>query len=787
MNTIQENEPLRFKRSVRAVVEFIYRSGDITQGGGVLSDRNAMQAGSKIHRKLQKRHRAGYRAEVALAQEFSLDGCILTIEGRADGIEVSEDGVIIEEIKGIYRNLIELEAPVPVHLAQAKLYAAMYLRTHPKLQSIDVRMTYCNLETEELRDFPEHYERNALLDWLLELIQAYGKWIQWKADWMRKRNASIQGLEFPFPYRPGQKELVTGIYRTLFSGKELFVQAPTGVGKTMSAVFPAVHSLGQGLFETIFYLTAKTISRTVAEEAVALLHEKNVCLFALTLTAKEKICVQEECICDPEYCPRAKGHYDRISDALFDFISKGSGTRKELLDAAERYQVCPYALQMDAAAFVDMIICDYNYLFDPTAGLGGEFSETPGKHLLLIDEAHNLVDRGRGMFSAELSLELVSHLYRALKGRSVSLMRALGKCKRVLEDYKSEGSVGVRKEVTSLLIALMNLENKLEQHLAEPAFLVKEGELKERILQFYFQIHFFLEIASRLDEHYLIFEEVQGETEYRIELFCIDPSKNLQAALDAAGASIFFSATLLPISYYTSQLTTDAEAYRMYIPSPFASEHRLLLIGTDVSSRYKDRGSRTFEKIANYIQTVISAKRGNYIVFFPSYALMQSVAERMPQEGLLIQTQEMGEDAREDFLQQFTQAAKEQGAILAFCVMGGIFSEGIDLKEDALIGTIIVGTGLPGVDRRRELLREYYGAHGKDGFDFAYRYPGMNKVLQAAGRVIRTEKDRGIILLLDDRFAEPENRSLFPREWDSLHYVTSETVGGELERFWKKS
>lgn len=773
--------------SVRNLVEFLLRSGSIDKRRGGLADREAMQLGSKLHRKIQGRMGAAYQPEVPLKYTEECDGYTLCIEGRADGICTEKGETLIDEIKGIYRDVNLLKEPVPVHLAQAKCYAYIYGSQNGK-PSLKVQMTYCNLETEEIRQFCQTYSMEELETWFGELVEEYKKWCDFQTAWRRKRNASIKKLEFPFPYREGQKELAAGVYRTIYHKKKLFIQAPTGVGKTLSTVFPAVKAVGEGLGEKIFYLTAKTITRTAAQKAFALLEKQGLYYKAITLTAKERICPMEATDCNPDACPYADGHFDRVNEAVYEMVTQGNSySREDLLRQSEKWQVCPFELSLDVSVWMDAVICDYNYVFDPTARLKRFFGEgTKGDYLFLIDEAHNLVERGREMYSATLVKEDFLQVKRAVKGQHRKMERLLGKCNQVMLEWKREcETYQLVDQVSNLILPLMNLSGAMEDYLEEN----QDGQHRELVLDLYFAVRSFLDISERLDEHYVIYTEHRPEGKFVVKLFCVDPSANLCECMERGNSTILFSATLLPIGYYTSLLSTGQDDYRMYARSPFDPGHKLLLIGGDVSSRYARRGETEYRKIAAYILKTVQARQGNYMVFFPSYRMMEDVAEYVKEglgQGWRIRMQDGGmtEQEREEFLEDFREDNEE--GLLGFCVMGGIFAEGIDLKRNRLIGAILVGTGLPQICNEREILKRYYDAKGQDGFAYAYQYPGMNKVLQSAGRVIRTGEDRGVILLLDERFLQSRYCRMFPREWADYAPCTLESIEQKLGAFWER-
>lgn len=772
--------------SVRSLVEFILREGDIDNRVSGSMEKDAMLLGGKIHRKIQSRMGTNYTAEVPLKIQMPCDGFVLQIEGRADGVLKDDGKVLIDEIKGILRSLEHLEAPVPVHLAQAKCYAYIYA-VQNSLKCIDVQMTYCQMETEEIRRFCQEFEFQELQTWFQDLVTQYEKWAKFEIEWRNVRNDSIRQIEFPFPYREGQRDLVVSVYRTILRKKKLFIQAPTGVGKTMATVFPAVRAVGEGLGEKIFYLTAKTITRTVAEQAFSLLKEKGLLYKTITLTAKEKICFCEEAECNPDACPYAKGHFDRVNDAVFDLIThSGDWSREVLEEQAKKHMVCPFEMSLDVSNWADAVICDYNYAFDPQAHLKRFFSESgKGEYLFLIDEAHNLVERGREMYSASLYKEDLLEVRKMVKAEDPKLAKGLSECNQQFLELKRECEhYQILKSVSHIALKLMNVLSKLEDYLEE----CKDAEKKKRVLDFYFAVRSFLNVHDIMDENYVIFSEMMEDGRFQIKLFCVNPAVNLQNYLEQGNSTIFFSATLLPVHYYKKLLSVEKDDYAVYAHSSFPQENKFLFIGTDVSTRYTRRGESTYQRFARYIAVMAEQKKGNYMAFFPSYRFLEEVhtcfLECVDHEvDSICQVSYMDEEQREEFLEEFEQ--EREKSLVAFCVMGGIFSEGIDLTDDKLIGAVIAGTGLPQVCTEREILKQYFNAADMDGFDYAYLYPGMNKVLQSAGRVIRTESDRGVILLLDDRFRAMRYREVFPREWQQYQLGSVKNLEQEIRTFWE--
>lgn len=751
---------------------------------------------------IQRRMGPEYQAEVGLKYVYNAGEYEIIVEGRADGI-ITESQVTIDEIKGVFRDIKKMKDAVPVHVAQAKCYAYIYAAQNG-LKSIRVRMTYCHMETEEIRYFHYDYTWQELQEWFGEVMEQYRKWADYHFAWQKMRQESIKALEFPYPYREGQKELASYVYRTIYHKRKLFIEAPTGVGKTISTVFPAVKAMGEELCGKIFYLTAKTITRTVADHTFALLREHGLKLKSVILTAKDKICFMEETECNPEHCPYAKGHYDRVNDAMYDMLThEDVYSREKIEEYAQRHRVCPFEMCLDMSLFADAVICDYNYVFDPHVYLRRFFAEgIKGDYIFLIDEAHNLVERGRDMYSAALRKEDFLELKRKVRAYDERIAKNLDRCNKELLALKREcENYKVEEYIDPFVRTLTRLSTAIDDYLEDH----EDSPVRSDILEFYFEVSHFLEMYELLDENYVTYSEMESDGSFILKLFCVNPAKNLRECMQRGRSTILFSATLLPIGYYKTLLGADEGDYEVYAKSVFHPEKMGLYIGSDVTSRYARRGDEEYYRIASYIHEVVRQRHGNYMLFFPSHAFLRNVYEIYmhyfnAEETVecIVQEDYMNEQAREAFLHRFTGnedcdlnaliqmeiEVEEDKSLLGFCVMGGIFSEGIDLKSDSLIGAVIIGTGLPQVCNERELLKNYFDGWGENGFDYAYRYPGMNKVLQAAGRVIRTVEDFGIVTLLDDRFLSPAYQRLFPREWKNYEIVTVDRIGRRIERFW---
>lgn len=785
--------------SVRGLIEFIMRSGDLDNRRSSMSTEDAMAEGSRIHRMIQKRQGSSYRAEVPLSYIFKTEDYNLVIEGRADGI-IDEPDMIptIDEIKGTYKDLEKLKKPMPLHLEQAQCYAYMYADLEEK-SFMKVQMTYCNLDTEEIKYFTFDYTFEELKEWFTNLVLEYKKWTDFVHNWKMLRQETIKKMQFPFMYREGQRELVTGVYQTIYHQKKLFIEAPTGVGKTISTVFPALKAIGESRADKLFYLTAKTITRTVADDTLELLREGGLRLKSVILTAKEKVCFCDKTECNPIACPYAKGHFDRINGAIFELISNEDRfSREKVEEYAKKYTVCPFEMSLDLSLFSDAVICDYNYLFDPHAYLKRFFSQGVGKdYIFLIDEAHNLVERGREMYSAVLVKEDFMALKKQIKTIDSILEKRLEKCNKILLGYKREcASYRIEEDIDVFIGALQSVSSRMEKFLEDhdenDHFVA--ADVREAVLNFYFEVSHFLMVYELVDDKYVIYSYFFENGSFALKLFCMDPSTNLKLSMAKGKSSILFSATFLPIQYYKNLLGGDETDYEMYAKSIFDPNRKALFISRDATTKYTKRTKEGYEKIAAYIHEIVKNRQGNYMVFFPSYAFMKKVYEvyeatcmDTSMEECILQGESMNEEEREEFIGRFSEeSGRSERMLIGFCIMGGIFGEGIDLKNDSLIGAIIVGTGLPQVCFERDILMNYFNDAGNNGFDYAYRYPGMNKVLQAAGRVIRTVEDVGIVALIDDRFLENSYQKMFPREWEQYEVVEVESVAKRVEKFWNE-
>ena len=771
------------KIAVRDIVAHVLRTGDLAFE--FLSSTRPADA-IRIHQKLQQSRPENYTAEVAVSHQIETEMFILTVGGRIDGVYIEPDRVLIEEIKTTTRNLEHyLKYKDPLHWGQVKCYAYLYAREHD-LSEISTQLTYYQVDTAKIRKFEQQFTIIELESFFQSLISGYLRWAQTLVKWDQLRDESIRSLKFPFGnYRPGQRDMAVGVYRTVKNGGQLLAQAATGIGKTMAVIFPTVKAIAEGLNTKIFYLTARTTGKIAAEKALDALRKKQLKIKSLTITAKDKICFNSESACNPEECEFARGYFDRINEALDDMFDQDAFTRSAIELVAKGHQVCPFEFSLELSNWADCIICDYNYTFDPRVYLRRFFQEKNNDYTLLIDEAHNLVDRSREMYSADIFKQQMLDVRRAVRNEIPRIYKILGKVNAwlVKERKKCEESGQARheKQPPNELFPILGeflgvTERWLSRNIKAP--------FREELLDLFFVVSGFLRVAEKYDDNYAtIYEKLKKDL--KLKLFCINPSSQLENALKRCRAAIFFSATMTPMSYFKKILGCSEDAAGLSIPSPFPGENLNLFISDRISTLYRNREKTRWE-VSQAIYTLINQKKGNYLIFFPSYEYMMMVYEffnsQHPASDILIQTPGMSESQRHDFLNRYRHASSN--SLVGFAVMGGVFGEGIDLVGDRLSGAVVVGVGLPGISLEKELIKDYFTHSHNAGFEYAYQYPGITRVLQAAGRVIRTENDRGVVLLIDQRYATHRYRSLFPFEWQPIKVQDQEQFAEKLQKFW---
>ena len=781
--------------SVRELIEFVLKKGSINQkdAGSV----HTALEGSRIHRLLQKElertYGANYKSEVSFKFDVELAGEMVRIEGRADGLVSDKDVPMIDEIKTSEPAFTDLaEDKKELYWAQVKMYGYFYLIQN-ELNDIDLQVTYYQTTNEQITREVQRFTLKELSDFFQSVIQEYEKWLIFAQNWLNIRQQSIQNLSFPFnAFRAGQRELSIAVFQTVKEQKKLYAEAPTGTGKTISTLFPTIKLLGelseQERFERIFYLTAKTITRTVAQESMKLLKESGLRMKSITITAKDKICMMDEVQCTPEHCPFANRYYERRNPALWELLDENDAiTRETLVATAEKHTVCPFELSLDASLWCDVIIGDYNYLFDPRVALERFFAEEKTNSVFLIDEAHNLIERAKSMYTEKLSYNAIKDMEKIFENEKkiIKPLQNIAKVFQVFDEYITSLGKNFHAQEAfpdqlhhPLLSFVAHIREWLASHQEHPEI--------ENVLQFYFQVFSFLRISEYYDHHFKITIK-RTENDLLLTENCLDPSNILEKKLSKGKGSILFSASFTPLEYYKEMLGGQEWDYQYIVPSPFDKKRQKVIIDAHISTIYRNR-EKSIPEVAHTLKTFIESKKGNYFFFFPSYKYLDDVylvfEKENPGIKIFVQENRMTEEEREKFLANFQENNMQTN--VAFCVMGGIFSEGIDLKGKRLIGTAIVSVALPQMNEEVALLKDYYDETKGNGFLYAYQIPGMNKVIQAAGRVIRTEEDKGVVLLLDERFARKEEQKLLPAHWFPHEVVYSqEQLKSSLEVFWK--
>ena len=769
--------------SVHQLVDFLLRSGDIDNR---VFNRSSMNEGSRLHSEYQGKQSSNYMAEYPLAVNINVDGIDILLEGRADGIIKRNDGYVIDEIKTTVEDLkVFHDNNLEWHLGQAKCYAYMFAKLND-LEYMSVKLTYIR-QGKEKEQFIDSYYFNylELEQFVLDLINDYLEFYNIIFQKINARNESIKALEFPFKnYRKGQRELAKYAYAVTKKGKKLFVEAPTGIGKTISTVFPFIKALNDDEKSKIFYLTAKTSGKEAAHQAVKILKENGLSLSDIIITAKDKICFCKGKACNPDECPYTKQYYDKIQTVLrYSLLNYDDFDLSLITQIAYENQICPFEFELDLSLFMDMIICDYNYLFDPISYMKRYFDEDASHYLALIDEAHNLVDRSRDMYSASLSYSSFKEARKSVRHSKLHKLKlALSKMNKMFKEYldSDDGNHIVEsfydytyKTISSFITTMQDI-NKNDNK-----------EMSKELLDFYLDTNRFARMLELVNDSYLLYFNKEKE-DVTLNATCLDASKFIKGCLDAIKASVIFSATLSPLDYYVNVLGGNEKDAQLVLPSPFPSSNLKIIIAPNVSVRYKKRET-SYQKVADYIKSFVKNKVGNYFIFLPSYEYLHNLMPYIDIKDALIyeQDQEMSDEEKEAFLFNFKPNPTETS--LAFVVVGGAFGEGIDLVSDRLIGAVIVGIGMPRINFVSDQIANYYNNNGLSGYDYAYLNPGMNKIMQALGRVIRSEEDKGAVLLIDERYLNNEYRDLFKVEWREYEVALNpEEVSDICKTFFKE-
>ncbi|PKK93895.1 MAG: ATP-dependent DNA helicase [Tenericutes bacterium HGW-Tenericutes-6] len=772
-----------FHISVGELVSFLYASGDLSTE---TFQNVSLLEGTKAHQYLQSLYKSNDESEIPIKDLIMIDDTLsLELSGRIDGLLMMDETLVMEEIKSTRKPIFDdLFTPNLEHVAQLKMYAYMYMKKH-HLTDIKTRLTYIELSTYQTRSFYEIYDIDLLKPFYDTSINLYLDWLYKLAHHIQEKKETLETLVFPFdPYRRGQRTFMTAVYQTMMDQDILYAIAPTGIGKTMAALFSSLKSLHEDE-QKIFYLTAKTQGKKVAIDTMDILHEAGLKSKTLELTSRDTICFQEKRECDPNKCPFAKGFFDRLKDAMMDIFEHETLMKRETVELyARKHMVCPFEFSLYVSYFVDVIICDYNYVFDPRAHLIRYFEDTTYKPLLLIDESHNLIQRSRDMYSSTLKTSDLITLRRQASKLKPSIRNAVKKVLDAFMNYEEKlgglETLHFKTMDDDFMDSLLYLLKKIEKAIKETPNYPKKHEVMEG----YLSILGFTRLYEYYNDAYVTIVESKDDDIY-VTMQCLDASMYLYDIMkQKAYGTVLFSATLYPTPYYQT-LLTKGQGETLKIRSPFNPDHLKLVVMDHISTRYQDRLS-SIPFVIDVIKSVIEAKKGNYIVFFPSYQYLNQIYDALPQalkEVVMIQERDMSHITRNETLKSFENINQNT---LAFFVMGGMFAEGIDYVGDMLHGVICVGVGLPQLSYMNQLLKDYYELKFNQGFDYAYTYPGMNKVIQAVGRVIRRDEDRGIAILIDDRFNTGTYKKLFPIEWKKPEVIRDkDKLSQALIKFWK--
>ena len=764
---------MKLSLSVHQLVDFLLREGDIDSR---IFSRSTMSEGSEIHSRYQAMQSSAYLSEYPLKTTLVVEEVEVSIEGRADGIiKNGPSDYIIDEIKSTVAPLDEFyESNKGWHLGQAKVYGYMFLKEQ-HFDNIGIRLTYIRQGEEsdkKIYDFSFSYLE--LEQFVIDLVSEYLEFYRLIDSLREKRNSYIKEIPFPFEKsRKGQQKLSKYCYGIAVKGGKLFVEAPTGIGKTVSTLFPYVKSLPLDDEAKIFYLTAKSSGKEAAEKCMDIIDDKKGTISYLNITAKEKICLCKGKACNPDECPYTKGYYSKIANVIkYSLLTYHKFDYRTILNIAEEFTVCPFELELDLSNFIDVIICDYNYIFDPVSNLKRYMDESREHYLLLVDEAHNLVDRSRSMYSETIKEEDFNKVKKSLRKKPLKRLKAnfakLSKRFNSLKEECQEEYTVIESvddltfRILSRFIEIMNDVNKSESK-----------EITPELQDFFFNVNRFLRIYELVNDAFVLYIQ-NNDGLISINISCLDASRFLKGIANSVKAVTYFSATLSPIDYYVQTLGGERHLEPvLFLPSPFKKENLKIYTCPKVSVKYRNR-NQTYKAVGEYLNTFIDGKIGNYLIYLPSYEYLNNLLEVMQlplNADIYVQNRDMSELEKEEFLSHFVDSPSR--TTVGFAVLGGAFGEGIDLVSDRLIGVAIIGIGMPRINFISDQIKDYYNENDLSGYNYAYVYPGMNKVMQAIGRVIRDENDRGVVLLIDERYALNEYRELFRSEWNEYEMIFS--------------
>ncbi len=792
MKCVYDKETNAVYISTRELCSFVYRGGDIEPRFTNGNKNGSSIASHKIHNS---------KPNLSDAYTFTTisDGINITVYTYYENVKMDENGYTIENVYTVPYRLDDIEnGELEIALKSAIISAYIVLERYKQL-SVKANVTFYRDSSDEERAFTKNLTREELVPEFEKAIALFTPYARLIKERTTKTIPELSSLRFPFKEgaREGQRDFIVEAFRTIHSSKRLVAQAPTGTGKTMASLYPALKSIGQGKGDKIFYFTGKTTTALSALNAIDIMRDQIPNLRSIHISSKDKCCVSfppnKRRKCDPRNCHVTRAYFDKINEALYELLTKYRTYTKDIIDEiSAKYSVCAYELSLELSEWCELVVCDYNYLFDLNAYLRRYF-EFPSEagFIFLIDEAHNLPDRAREMYSATLNradFVKISERYGGEKEVSEPLADIL--CDF---DMYHEMAMTEKREIDGEVCGFY-INSQISEELCKPYYKLIKGIKKlfsrdnddDELYGLYMDVKKFISVAEIFDKRFTMYIEAYGE-EVKLKLMCLDPSFMLNQNMNKGISTILFSATLTPLEYFADILGCD-KSTTLTLKSPFDKE-KLCLVGVNnVSTRYEDR-QKSAGTVANIIRAAVEGKQGNYIVYFPSYAYLTEVKEifekKYPKINVTYQKKSMSEKAKKEFLDSFD--AKKEGTMVGFCVLGGSFSEGIDLRGERLIGAIIVGVGLPTISSELNIIKEYYDKTRENGYSYAYTYPGMIKVLQAGGRVIRSEDEKGVVFLVDDRFATPEYYQLLPDHWKHIKYINNaKDLLGEVIEFWKK-
>ncbi len=767
------------KLAVKEIAYFLYSSGDLS---AEYFSNASNENGTKAHQYLQRKYLDDDTKEYYIKKVIEKNGDNIEIHGYIDGVLKRDGQTIIEEIKSTKIKLDDIDLEYhKEHLAQAKLYAYMFADIN-QMDFIKVRMTYIKTSDYSTKSFDIDYSFNELELFFFDSLNKYLDWLYIIDEKNKDKMTSINAITFPYrDMREGQREMMASAYYTLTHNDILYTIAPTGIGKTMASLFSGLKSL-KSEEEKLFYLTSKNLQKEMCLDAVKILEGRGLKLKTLELTSKAKSCLCESKSCDPDKCPFAKGFFDRARDAIDDIFPKYYVfTNDIIIDTAKQYNICPYEFSLNISNYCDCIICDYNYVFDPRAHLIRYFDDDTYKPKILIDEAHNLVSRSKDMYTSSLYFSDIEKLYDLISKYDPSLFKYVIAIK---DEFNNYDKLMVNDNVYYSIMpnqVIINTVTVIKNAAEEILSFVENLPNRDEVLTYYFILKDYLDKYEFFGEQYKFIVEKIGD-DYKTTLSCMDASEFIYETIkEHCYGVVLFSATLYPIDYYMNLISKGNGKY-LDLESPFDKNNMDLILNTKISTRYKDRDN-TINDVIEIVDTLVFSYPGNHIVFFPSYKYMELFLNNidMKRYNLVIQQNEMTEIERINLFEQFKDTTRPH---LGLFVLGGSFSEGLDFKDDLLNGVVVVGVGIPQMNIINDLSKEYFDDKYGMGYDYAYTYPGFNKVVQASGRVIRNETDRGAIILIDDRYRLPIYKKMMPKHWDNYKIVNDiPKLKKELEKF----